>query len=304
MSQNETGKYNIKAISKMLGIQPGTLRAWERRYHIIEPVRNQAGHRLYTEEHVGTLRWLIDKVEKGFTIGQAVDLFEKEDFQLDSVEGKGNGQVEEFSIKIREALLSFNESEAQALADRAFSIFSIEKVLIEIFTPLLIKVGDLWERNSITAAHEHFASNFIKMKMGNIFQSYRVDAYLPKVLVVCAPDERHELGLLTFTFFLRRKGFDVIYLGTGVPGRDILTVVNQVQPKLFFISCTMVKNLEGALQVVKAVAKKHPNTVTGIGGSAVKGASTNELGNNLLIMDSTIQGWDHWFHDFFQQYRR
>ncbi|WP_157049962.1 hypothetical protein [Thalassobacillus sp. C254] len=56
--------------------------------------------------------------------------------------------------------------------------------------------------------------------------------------------------------------------------------------------------------MVKAVAKKHPNTVTGIGGSAVKGASTNELGNNLLIMDSTIQGWDHWFHDFFQQYRR
>ena len=43
------GKYNIKAVSNILGIQPSTLRAWERRYHIIAPKRNHAGHRLYTE---------------------------------------------------------------------------------------------------------------------------------------------------------------------------------------------------------------------------------------------------------------
>ncbi|TKJ03751.1 MerR family transcriptional regulator, partial [Bacillus cereus] len=42
------GKYNIKAVSNIIGVQPSTLRAWERRYQIIAPKRNQAGHRLYT----------------------------------------------------------------------------------------------------------------------------------------------------------------------------------------------------------------------------------------------------------------
>ena len=65
------GKYNIKAVSTMTGIQPGTLRAWERRYEILEPVRNEAGHRLYTDEHIRKLKWLSDKVQQGFTISQA-----------------------------------------------------------------------------------------------------------------------------------------------------------------------------------------------------------------------------------------
>ncbi len=62
------GKYNIKAIATMLGIEPGTLRAWERRYRIVKPIRNQAGHRLYSDEHVAILRWLMDKVDKGFPL--------------------------------------------------------------------------------------------------------------------------------------------------------------------------------------------------------------------------------------------
>jgi len=62
------GKYNIKAISNMVGIQPGTLRAWERRYQILNPVRNDSGHRLYTEEDLRKLKWLTEKVSGGFTI--------------------------------------------------------------------------------------------------------------------------------------------------------------------------------------------------------------------------------------------
>ena len=42
---SQVGKYNMKAASQILGIQPGTLRAWERRYHMIAPVRNELGYR-------------------------------------------------------------------------------------------------------------------------------------------------------------------------------------------------------------------------------------------------------------------
>src|SRR4051794_11736833 len=73
----QEGKYNIKAVSKMLGIQSGTLRAWERRYQVVAPVRNESGHRLYTEHHVKTLKWLLSKTEQGFTISQAVSLLEQ-----------------------------------------------------------------------------------------------------------------------------------------------------------------------------------------------------------------------------------
>ncbi|WP_339062654.1 MerR family transcriptional regulator [Tepidibacillus marianensis] len=76
MTQNdsEKGIYNVKAISKKIGIQPGTLRAWERRYQIVTPKRNEVGHRIYSEQDLAILKWLVDKVNQGFTISQAVEL--------------------------------------------------------------------------------------------------------------------------------------------------------------------------------------------------------------------------------------
>ena len=81
---DQEGKYNIKAASQMLGIQPGTLRAWERRYQMIAPVRNESGHRLYTEEHIKILKWLLKKVNQGFTISQAIALLDNSQSNIDS----------------------------------------------------------------------------------------------------------------------------------------------------------------------------------------------------------------------------
>ena len=40
--------YPIRKISELTGINPVTLRAWERRYNIIRPQRTAKGHRLYS----------------------------------------------------------------------------------------------------------------------------------------------------------------------------------------------------------------------------------------------------------------
>ena len=73
----------------MVGIQPGTLRAWERRYQILNPVRNESGHRLYTEEDLRKLKWLTEKVSGGFTISQAVSLLETESSTVGAFEEEG-----------------------------------------------------------------------------------------------------------------------------------------------------------------------------------------------------------------------
>ena len=69
------GTYNIKAVSNILGINRVHF-AHGKNYHIIAPKRNRAGHRLYTEEHIHILKWLMNKVSEGMMIGQAVQLLE------------------------------------------------------------------------------------------------------------------------------------------------------------------------------------------------------------------------------------
>lgn len=292
---NNDGKYNIKAICTMLGIQPGTLRAWERRYNIIEPVRNQAGHRLYTDEHVAILRWLTEKVNKGFTIGQAVGLLEKGNYSFDESEVHSPDITTNLYEQVLEALLSFRENKAHEILNQAFSIFNVEKVILEILGPLLIKVGDLWESNKITIAHEHFVTSFIRTKISSIFHSFPIDGLLPRVVAVCGPRENHELGLLIFSLFLRRKGFEVIYLGAGIPENDLQVVLDEVSAKFLFTSCTMPENLDHFLTFIENLSKKKNQLNIGMGGAGLTRMqeSDKEKYKNFLVGETKAE-WEAW----------
>ena len=287
------GKYNIKAISQLVGVQPGTLRAWERRYNIVDPVRNDSGHRLYTDRDLKTIKWLTDKVNSGFTISQAVSLLEKE--AVFSIEEEDTATT---TSKIKEdllrALLSFQETRAQQLMDQAFSLYSIEKVVIDILGSLLISIGDLWEKGKITSAHEHYASQLIKTRIGIILYSFPSPPIMPKAIAVCGPNERHEVGLLIFTLFLKMKGFEVIYLGSSVDNQDVKIVVGEVQPSLLFMSCTMKENQEETIALVKEVKREFPSLSIGLGGTAFSNVKDESI-LSFIVGDSK-QEWEHWIN--------
>ncbi|RXJ03914.1 MerR family transcriptional regulator [Anaerobacillus alkaliphilus] len=293
---NDKAKYNIKAISNILGIQPGTLRAWERRYNIVEPIRNDSGHRLYSDEHVAILRWLLDKVNKGFTIGQAVGLLEKGSVNLETQnEPQHTNRLETFARELKESLLSFQELRANHILDEAFSLFSVEKVVLEIISPVLIEIGEAWENNKITVAHEHYSSQYLRTRIGSIFNNLQIDPLLPKVVAVCGPSERHELGLLIFTLYLRRKGFEVIYLGTGVPTKDLKLVVGETSAKYLFLSCSISTNLKETLTVIDEMSEFMPGLHIGLGGNGVYHLSKrqNEEYKQFLLGNSKDE-WDEW----------
>ncbi|WP_026689454.1 MerR family transcriptional regulator [Alteribacter aurantiacus] len=295
MSRTE-GKYNIKAVSNMLGIQAGTLRAWERRYEIIKPVRNQAGHRLYTDEHIAILKWLLNKVNKGFTIGQAVGLLEDHDLS-DSVVEAGYESDKACALKeeLFDALLHFEEHKSNRILDQAFGMFSIEKVMSDILGKILVEVGDKWENNEISSAHEHYVTAFLRTKIGSVFHNLPVDGLLPKVICVCGPNETHEIGLLIFTLYLRRRGYEVIYLGSGVPQEDLAIVVEEVKPKMLFMSCTLSIHLNDTLTAARYIQDHFHNVRVGIGGSATQHVSSEEKEKNAeMFVGFDPTSWEQW----------
>ncbi|MDQ0858595.1 MerR family transcriptional regulator [Bacillus sp. V2I10] len=302
MSSHE-GKYNIKAVSKMLGIQPGTLRAWERRYNMIAPVRNDSGHRLYTEEHIRILKWLITKVNKGFTISQAVNLLDNSNLSSEEpIAVSASSDIPDHALDLTEellfALLTFDENQAHELLNKAFSLFSIDKVLIDILGTLLVKIGDMWENGKITSAHEHFASSFLRSRIGIILHTLPVNGLLPKVVSVCGPGEWHELGLLIFTLYLRRKGFEVIYLGTSIADGDIDIVLEEVNPKFLFYSCTLQENVVKTVETVEGLSQKYRNLIIGLGGSGFNKTPREHLKNyELLFVGDTKNQWDKWLKE-------
>ncbi|MGF2616894.1 MerR family transcriptional regulator [Rossellomorea vietnamensis] len=300
MTNQSEGKYNIKAISKMLGIQPGTLRAWERRYKMIAPVRNESGHRLYSEEHLKILKWLVSKVEQGFTISQAVSLLDKQGLveELESENPTGN-RLDGLTEELLQSLLKFDETKAHQLMNRAFSMYTIDKVVIDVLGTLLVRIGDLWEHNQITTAHEHFATAVLRARISTLMQTFPHNGLLPKVVAVCGPGEHHELGLLVFTLYVRRKGFEVIYLGASIKEEDIEVVIDIVQPRFLFLSCTMRENIDQTLGVIDELQNSKDFLHVGIGGLAV-----NSLPQRLKeaykdnLVGSSKEDWDTWLKSY------
>ncbi|MEW8236866.1 MAG: MerR family transcriptional regulator, partial [Candidatus Thiodiazotropha taylori] len=66
----KNGFYPIRKVSELTGINPVTLRAWERRYGLIKPERTPKGHRLYTDDHIHLIRQIMDFIDQGISIGQ------------------------------------------------------------------------------------------------------------------------------------------------------------------------------------------------------------------------------------------
>ncbi|PEA55865.1 MerR family transcriptional regulator [Bacillus pseudomycoides] len=292
---NSTGKYNIKAISNMLGIHPGTLRAWERRYQIITPKRNDAGHRLYTEEHVQIFKWLINKLNQGFTIGQAVNLLENNQLQNHNLLEKEYNKVELLVDDILYSLLKFDEIQALELLNEAFSIFSIDKVITDVFIKLLVKLREQRLNEKITSAEEQYAISLLQSRMGAIYYSIPTNTGTSKVLSICVPGELHELELFIFTTYLRRKGFPTIYIGTGIEEAGIHDVITRVNPKFLFISCTMQENIMASVQLAKRLHEQYKNLFIGLSGFAFRFASNEEKEEicNLFVGDTTEE-WDEW----------
>ncbi|MBP0724231.1 MerR family transcriptional regulator [Bacillus sp. RG28] len=288
------GKYNIKAISTIVGIQPGTLRAWERRYNIIKPVRNDAGHRLYTEEHVHILKWLIQKVNEGFTIGQAVNLFEAkgevnsldEPIQLSRTEGLIN--------KIVTTLLRLDEIEAHKYVDEAFSLFTIEKVLYEVLLNVVKLIEDMSMNKQIRNSHEHFAFSFLKARIGMIYHNSPVNTSFPKTIVTCGPGENHDVRLMILATFIRRRGFQVIYIGTSLDIEEINYMLEQVSPSSLVLSCTRTEHLNETIQLAKDLKKQFPELKISLSGID----DLNETRDiQQFIIENSIECIEKWIEE-------
>jgi MerR family transcriptional regulator, light-induced transcriptional regulator len=72
-------KYPIKVVSQMTGLSVHVIRAWEKRYNVVEPDRTETNRRLYSEEDIEKLKLLNDALHLGHHIGGIANLSLPED---------------------------------------------------------------------------------------------------------------------------------------------------------------------------------------------------------------------------------
>lgn len=294
---DQEGKYNIKAAASILGIQPGTLRAWERRYQMIAPVRNEAGHRLYTDEHIKTLKWLIKKVNQGFTISQAISLMDQSQSPIlaGTINFKQNNQLDRLSDELFEALIHFDEIKANEILNSMFSVFFIEKTVFDIFNPLLKKITDSCESGKILNAQKHYARLYIHTRTAMLIQGLPYNSNSPKVITVNYPEDQWNFNMLMITFLLRSKGLKVINVGTNVSIGETEEVLNIFQPDLLIIFCKKTDYLKALMPYVTHLALNHKELMIGLAGEVFQNLEDSMKNlTSVSVIGKTKNEWEKW----------
>lgn len=229
--------YRIKRVAHLTGINPATLRAWERRYGLVAPGRTDSGYRLYTDEDVAMLSRLKVLVDEGLTIGEAISRVRRGTEPLPAdAEGPS---VREARFRLVDALLSLDRRRALEAYEEVMRLPPDRRVE-EVLLPVLRDVGEMWEAAECGVAEEHFATAFVREKLAGIIADLDTGAARgPEAVCGGFPGEMHECGLMAAVIHLATRGWRVVYLGPNLPLEDLRRVLERRRPTLF---CTSVVN--------------------------------------------------------------
>lgn len=220
--------YTIGTVSKLTGVGAITLRAWERRYGLIQPVRKESGHRLYTRKHIDQINRITALTQQGMRISQISAEMLESDPQTEA-EGAEADAWKDWLNSMVAAVISYDEDRLEEIYHGALSIYPIGMVTRNLLTPLLIELGLRWEAGDGSIAEEHFFAFYLRNKLGARYHHRQRGNKGPTLLIAGLPGEHHEIGLLLFTLAAHESGYGVIPLGANMPLEELATVAKKKQ---------------------------------------------------------------------------
>jgi len=262
-----TGLLRIGELSRRSGVSPELLRAWERRYGLLEPTRSTGGLRLYSAADLDRVRAMQQHLAEGLAAAEAAALAAAAEPRAD--------QAVPFSPAaarrdLDASLSRFDDARAHTVLDELLSTATLDSILSDVLIPFLHELGERWERGEITVAQEHFASSMLRGRLLGLARGW--DRGIgPRVLLACAPGERHDLGLIAFGLALRARGFRILYLGADTPIESIAQTARAARLHAVVVSAVSPERFKEIAGALRELAAKYPVYLGGAGASAAGG---------------------------------
>ncbi len=157
-----------------------------------------------------------------------------------------------------------------------------------LLMPALRHIGLLWQKNRISAADEHAATEISRYIIFRLCDSIPRKQPLPyKALVSCVPGEEHELGAEMVASHLESEGWTVYFVGHSAPEEDNIAVIDKHKPDVVFLTVTLVYNLPGTVQLSQKIREVAPHVKIILGGRAAVTAE-QAIGN---LSDAIIEDY-------------
>lgn len=240
--------YSISTVSNMTGVNPVTLRAWERRYGLIKPTRTPKGHRIYSDDDIATIKRMLTLLDQGIAVSQVGQYLDAESpGELD----QSCSHWQTYHDRMLNAVIYFDEQILEQVYSEAMSLYPVDVVTNDLLIPLLATLGQRWITNQCGIGEEHFFSEFVRNKLGSRFHHRSLNNRGPRILAACLPGEHHELGLLLFSLAAHERDYRIIMLGANMPINELREIANRTKCVAITLSSTTLVDAEQTAKELK-----------------------------------------------------
>lgn len=268
----------IGELSRRLGVTPDRLRAWERRYQLLQPVRTSGGFRLYSRADEFRVRAMQDHLDAGLSAAEAARAALATDAAAPATAAV---DVAHLRSELTRSLTEYDAIGAHAVIDRLLAELGADAAIRDVILPLLRDLGEAWVQAEIDVGQEHFASRLIEARLLALLRGSG-GGIGPTTLLACAPGELHTLGLIAFGIALRNRGRRITYLGADTPIASIHRAAGQTSPALVVLSAAIPTHVAGIEAQLRDLAATVPLALAGAGASRLLADRT---GAELLEAD-------------------
>lgn len=251
-------------VSRNTGLSADVLRIWERRYEVVSPARAANGHRYYSRDDVEKLRLLAQLTRAGHRIS---DLSSRSLAALRSIAASetptvpgGDARVApgEFVQQARELLGGLDSRAFSDVLERASVALPRLVFFEQVLGPILGGIGAGWSRGELRISTEHWASQHIRTRLGQLLSELNVHMEGRCVLAATPPGQSHELGALMCAILAAERGCRVVYVGANVPAEELAAAAISVQAEAILLAIQFVGDAGSQTRELERLCRMAP----------------------------------------------
>jgi len=295
--------YPIRTVSALTGVNPVTLRAWERRYGLIKPKRTPKGHRLYADADIQRIHRILELLKQGIPISQTRQLLANQPRPVHAISeealtGGAQDPWEDYQNRMHGAVARFDEFALDAAYNDALSLYPVDLVTRLLIMPLLRRLRERWETEIAGPAEAHFFNAYMRNKLGARFHHQSSRSRGPKLVAATLPGEYSEIELLLFSLAALTHGYRVVLLGANMPlqpitlaqqrsGARAVVIFGGIEPPPALINthlASMVQSAETPVFLGGETAQHHADAIRRAGAMPLAA----DLGEALAAIDERL----------------
>lgn len=296
--------HSVRVVARRTGLTPDLLRAWERRYGAVQPVRSAGGQRHYSDADIERLQLLVQVTAAGRTIGQVASLDTAELQELVAADRIASGaldapvgEVPAAERYLHEALGAAERFDAlvleSTLRTAALQLPS-DQALDRVFGPLLMEIGTRWEQGRFPPANEHLATAVIRRVLTWMSDLYAVPDLAPTIVVGTPAMQLHDLGAMLASTVAATSGWRVVFLGPNLPADELARAARMAQADTVALSIVDPIDPAHVSRELRQLRSELPRSVALVVGGSGAAAITDvleQIGAHRLDSLAALRTW-------------